>query len=299
VTHPGIESVRSLLEESGFNSGTIADRRAAMEQMLSSSPPAGVEVRADRLGGRPAEWIAPEVGRTDTVVLYLHGGGYCIGSLGTHRELAARLATASGSAVATLDYRLAPEHPFPGAVDDACAAFVELLDRGFDPASVAIAGDSAGGGLTVATALALRSRGGPLPAALVCLSPWADLTQSGASYTHRAASDPMVTKAGLDEMAAAYLAGADARVELASPVFSDHLGGLPPVMVEVGDHEVLLDDSVELVVGIRAAGGTATLTVWPELVHVFQAFPSSLVPESDQSLEAVAAFLSDRFPPAR
>jgi phosphinothricin tripeptide acetyl hydrolase len=227
------------------------------------------------------------VGRTDTVVLYLHGGGYCIGSLGTHRELAARLATASGSAVATLDYRLAPEHPFPGAVDDACAAFVELLDRGFDPASVAIAGDSAGGGLTVATALALRSRGGPLPAALVCLSPWADLTQSGASYTHRAASDPMVTKAGLDEMAAAYLAGADARGELASPVFSDHLGGLPPVMVEVGEH------------GIRAAGGTATLTVWPELVHVFQAFPSSLVPESDQSLEAVAAFLSDRFPPAR
>ena len=294
MTHPGIEMVRSLLEGSGFNSGTIVERRAAMEQTLASSPPpVGVEVRPDVVGGRPAEWITPHGGSTDAVVLYLHGGGYCIGSLGTHRDLASRLAVAAGTAVVTLDYRLAPEHPFPGAVDDACAAYADLLDRGVDHSSVAVAGDSAGGGLAVASVLALGPRGLPSPAAVACLSPWADLTQSAASYRHQGEADPIVTRAGLDEMAAAYLAGADPRHPLASPLFSDHLGDLPPVLVEVGAHEVLLDDALGLVERIRAAGGTATVTVWPELVHVFQAFPSTLVPESDQSIAAIAAFLAD------
>jgi len=299
MSHPGIDMVRSLLQESGFDSGTIEERRASMERALASAaPPAGVTVRPEELGGRPAEWIAPEGGRPDVVVLYLHGGGYCIGSLGTHRDLAARIAVAAGVTVVTLDYRLAPEHPFPAALDDACAAYAELLERGFGPGSVAVAGDSAGGGLTVATALALGDRGLGAPAALACLSPWVDLTQTADSYAQRAGVDPMVTRSGLDEMAAAYLAGADARDELASPVFSARLGALPPVTVHVGSDEVLFDDAMTLVEGIRAAGGSATVTVWPDLVHVFQAFPSALVPESDLSIAAIAAHLSEHFPPA-
>ena len=166
-------------------------------------------------------------GADDAVVLYLHGGGYCIGSLATHRPLAGRIALASGCRVVTLDYRLAPEHPFPAAVDDACAAYRDLLAGGSAPHRLAVAGDSAGGGLAVALLLALRAAGTPLPAAAVCLSPWTDLTQSSPAYDERGDHDPMVSKAGLDEMAAAYLGDTDPRTPLASPLFGD-LGGLPP-----------------------------------------------------------------------
>ena len=179
----------------------------------------------------------------DAAVLYLHGGGYCIGSLGSHRGLGGRLAMAAGCPVVTLDYRLAPEHPFPAAVDDATDAYRDLLATGLAPSRIAIAGDSAGGGLTVATLLALRSAGTPLPAAALCLSPWADLTQSSPAYDRLGDLDPMVSKSGLDLMAGSYLGGVDPRTELASPLFAEHLGGLPPMRIEVGEHEVLLDDA--------------------------------------------------------
>ena len=254
----------------------------------------GVAVLPVRLAGRDGERIVPDGLSPSSVVLYLHGGGYCIGSLASHRGLASRIAVASGCTVVTLDYRLAPEHHFPDAVDDATAAYRELLADGADPRSVAIAGDSAGGGLTMATLLALRRAGSPLPAAAVCLSPWVDLTQSSGSYERLAALDPMITKEGLDEMATAYLAGADAREELASPLLAEDLSGLPPVMIEVGANELLLDDSTELARRIAAAGGEATLTVWPDLIHVFQAFPGPLIPEADESIAAVGAFLAAR-----
>jgi monoterpene epsilon-lactone hydrolase len=297
MTHAGVEVVKSFIGDSGMTAGSIVERRAAFNAMIPEAAPEEAGVELASLGGRPAEWITahgiPNRAVGDrSVILYLHGGGYCIGSLGTHRALAARLSAAAGCAVATLDYRLAPEHPFPAAVDDACAAYREILAGGTAPARVAIAGDSAGGGLTVATLLALRDNGSPLPAAAACLSPWVDLTQSAASYKSRSELDPMVTKPGLDEMAAAYLDGADARAGLASPLFAGSLAGLPPVLVEVGDHEVLLDDAVGLTDRIEADGGRVTLTVWPDMIHVFQAFPASLIPESDQSISAIGSFLA-------
>ncbi len=297
MSHQGVDLIRSFLAESGLQSGTILEQRAAMEGLAGSSElPGGVSIRRAELGRCPAEWISPDGvprdARHGAVVLYLHGGGYCIGSLDTHRGLAARIALAAGCTVVTIEYRLAPEHQFPGAVEDACAAYQELLATGRRPGGIAIAGDSAGGGLTMATVLALRSDRTPLPAAMACLSPWVDLTQSAPTYESLADLDPMVSKEGLDVMAAAYLGDTDAHSELASPLFADHLGDLPPVLIEVGDHEVLLDDSLRLAERIRADGGSVDLTVWPELIHVFQAFSGPLVPEADQSITAIGSFLA-------
>jgi acetyl esterase/lipase len=195
--------------------------------------------------------------------------------------------------VLNLDYRLAPEDPFPAAIDDVLGAYRELLAAGWSPARIAIAGDSAGGGLTVASLVAIRQQVLPLPAAGVCLSPWVDLTQSSATYVSRADVDPMVTKDGLDVMAAAYLGEASLNEPLASPLFAD-LAGLPPLLVHVGDAEVLLDDSLALRDTARAAGVDVTFDLWPEMIHVFQAFPAELLPESDLSIAGVADFLDER-----
>ena len=293
MTHAGVEMISTFLSESGMTTGTVAERRSALDELAEGSPPPeGVTIEAITLGGRRAERITPNGVRSATVVLYLHGGGYCSGSINSHRNLAARLALASGSTVALLDYRLAPEHPFPAAVDDAVAAYRELVGSGTAPSLLAIAGDSAGGGLTMAALLALRAAGDRLPAAAVCLSPWVDLTQSAPSYDGLAALDPMVSRSGLDEMARCYIGDGDPHDELASPLFAADLSGLPPVLVEVGAHEVLLDDATSLAERLHDAGGSATLTVWPELIHVFQAFPAEVIPESDLSIAAVGSFLA-------
>jgi acetyl esterase/lipase len=192
------------------------------------------------------------------VVLYLHGGGYVIGSPRSHRHLAAAVAAAGQASALLLDYRRAPAHPSPAAVDDATAAYRWLLDQGIAPGHIVIGGDSAGGGLTVATLLALRDARLPLPAGGVCISPWVDLTFSGASYRTRAAVDPIVTRPGIDEMARAYFGATSARAPLASPLFAD-LRGLPPLLIHVGSDEVLLDDAVQLADRAKAAGVDATL----------------------------------------
>lgn len=293
MSHPGVEMISAFLADSGVTAGTVAERRAALDRSARGSPPPeGVRVEPETLGGRPAERITPAGGGTDSVILYLHGGGYCSGSLDSHRQLASRMAMASVTPVALLDYRLAPEDPFPAAVSDATAAYRDLVSSGLDPSRMAVAGDSAGGGLTLAVLLALRSAGDRLPAAAVCLSPWVDLTQSAPSYETRAALDPMVSRAGLDEMARCYLGESDPRNELASPLFAEDLSGLPPILVEVGAHEVLVDDATLLTERLRADGGTVWLTIWPELIHVFQAFPAEIIPESDQSIAAVGSFLA-------
>lgn len=288
----GIEIIRAFLAESGLSAATIPEQREAMAQMASSAaPPGGVGIEPVTLGGRPAEWLTPE-GGSEGAVLYLHGGGYCIGSLDTHRHLGARIAQAAGSSAVVVDYRLAPEHQFPAALDDAVAAYVDLLSLGADPGRLAIAGDSAGGGLTVATLLALRALEVPLPTAAVCLSPWVDLTQSAPAFQRMAELDPMVSKSGLDLMAEAYLGATDPRTELASPLFAESLSGLPPVLIEVGEHEVLIDDSTRLAERLGTDGVNVTLTVWPDMIHVFQAFPGDLIVEADASISAVGAFLA-------
>jgi epsilon-lactone hydrolase len=293
MSHTGVDAIRAQLAGSGLLAASIPEQRAELDGMAPSSPPPeGVSVERVTLGGRPGERLIPEGAPTDAVVLYLHGGGYCIGSLGSHRGLGGRLSLATGCPVITLDYRLAPEHPFPAALDDATGAYGDLLVTGVPPERIAIAGDSAGGGLTVAVLLALRSAGSPLPAAAACLSPWVDLTQSSDAYRRIGDRDPMVSKAGLDLMADAYLGGVDPRTELASPLFAGDLDGLPPIRIEVGEDEALIDDSVGLARRLRSAGVDVSLTVWPEMIHVFQAFPASVIPEADQSIADIGSFLA-------
>lgn len=289
-----IEAIRQFLADTDFSVGTIVERRASMAAATAGmQPPPGVDVEPTRLAGRPAEWLVPNGASRDAAVLYLHGGAYCMGSLDSHRGLAGRIALASGVPVCTLDYRLAPEDPFPAGLEDATAAYRALLAGGTAAARLAVAGDSAGGGLVVATLLALRDAGVPPPAAAVCLSPWVDLTQSGASYDTVGDDDPMISREEADECAAAYLAGNDPQDPGASPLFAD-LSGLPPLRLEVGEVEVLLDDSLRLTDRARAAGVEVDLVRWPGMIHVFQAFPAELLAESTTSIAGIGAYLRGR-----
>lgn len=263
---------------------TPAELRGRLEKLADYLPAPDdiVEEKADA-GGVPAAFVSAPGADPGRHVLYLHGGGYVIGSVATHRTLTHGLSKASGARVLSLDYRLAPEHPFPAAVEDAVAGYRWLLDRGADPGRIAIAGDSAGGGLTVAAMLAARARGLPLPAAAVCFSPWVDMEGLGESMETRAAVDPMVQKEGLLWYAGLYLGGADARDPLAAPLYAD-LAGLPPVLVQVGDAETLLDDATRLAARLRAAGTEVELDVWPDMIHVWQLF----APILSEGREAVA-----------
>ena len=282
----GIHIVREHLAKlPPSDSLTIAERRAQYERAEKVFPtPAEVKVERVTAPAVPAEWLRPPSAAPGRVVLYLHGGGYVIGSPRSHRHLAAAIAAAARSSALLLEYRCAPEAPFPAAVDDAVAAYRWLLDQGVSAGGIVIAGDSAGGGLTVAALLALRDARLPLPVAGVCISPWVDLTCSGASYATKAASDPIVKRAGVDEMARAYLGTADPRTPLASPLFAD-LRGLPPLLIQVGSEEVLLDDSIQLAERAKAAGVDTTLEVWEQMIHVWHWF----LPMLDEAEEAVAA----------
>ncbi len=226
------------------------------------------------------------------VILYLHGGGYVMGSINTHRELGQRLSRAAAARVLLIDYRLAPEHPHPAAVEDATRAYRWLLSRGVSPSRLVVAGDSAGGGLTVATLLAARDSGLPLPAAGVCLSPWVDLEGVGESMTTKAAADPLVQRDGLRRMGALYLNGQDPRTPLASPLYAD-LSGLPPLLIQVGTAEALLDDSTRLAERAREAGVEVDLEPWDDMIHVWQAF-AAVLPEGQQAIERIGQFIRER-----
>ena len=275
----------------------LADLRQWLETFATATPPAAdvtcVPVEGGA-GGVPAEWVTAEDARDDAAVLYLHGGGYALGSIATHRRLAGEVSRATGTKVLLIDYRLAPEHPYPAAVDDAAAAYRWLLDQGHAPKRLAISGDSAGGGLTVATLLALRDQGIPLPACAVPISPWVDMEASAESYTTCADIDPMVSQTGIKRFADWYLAGGDLRTPYASPLHGD-LSGLPPMLVQVGEAEVLRDDSTRLVERARAAGVDATCEVAPDCPHVFHALPG--VPEAEEALARLGQFVRDHLAP--
>lgn len=288
MTHAGIEIIRDQVGTSQLMPSTLHERRENLEAMAGVVPaPEGVTVEPFTLAGRPAERLIPDAAADGQVVLYLHGGGYISGSLDTHRGLAGGIALRAGVTVVTLDYRLAPEDPFPAALNDALLAFDQLC-----PARIAIMGDSAGGGLAVATAIALRDRAGTVPVALALFSPWTDLTQSAASMLTEGIADPMLTKDALDQMADGYLAGTDPRTPFASPLFGD-LGTLPPTRIDVGSDEILLDDSTALAARAEAAGVGVTIRVWPDMIHVFPAFPVELVPEAGECLDLAATFVAD------
>lgn len=272
---------------------TIQEMRAGLDAMVGAAPlPEGAVAEPASADGVPVEWVRGAGASSDAVLLYLHGGGYVMGSIASHRAHVARLSQLSGATGLVVDYRLGPEHPFPAAVEDAVKAYRWLVHRGADPRRVAIGGDSAGGGLTVATLVALRDAGERLPACGVCLSPWTDLAGSGASMLEREALDPMVTRDRLLRMAREYLGDQDPRHPLASPIHAD-LAGLPPLLVHVGTAETLLDDSTRLAERARAAGVPVELEIWDDMIHVFQMF-APLLPEADRANEKIAAFLRGR-----
>lgn len=261
-----------------------------MAEVLGGAPDAQCE-KVDA-SGVPAEWVAAPGHDAQRAVLYLHGGGYAIGSINTHRRLAYDISAASGARVLVIDYRLAPEHPFPAAVDDATTAWRWLLQQGLATNRLAIAGDSAGGGLTLATLVNLRDQKLGLPACAVAISPWVDLEGLGTSITTRSAQDPMVQKAGLLWMAGMYLNGKDAKTPLAAPLHAD-LKGLPPILVQVGTAETLLDDATRLAEKLHAAGGDVRLAVWPNMLHVFPLF-APILSEGREGCIEIGAFIRSK-----
>lgn len=271
----------------------VEEMRAGMEEMTKNSPiPEGTRCEPVSADGVACEWIAAPNSHDDRTLLYLHGGGYVIGSISTHRGHVARLSQASGARALSVDYRLAPEHPFPAGLEDAQKAYRWLLEQGCDPAHTAIAGDSAGGGLSVATLVSLRDAGVPLPVAGVLLSPWVDLEGIGDSVKTRADADPMVEISGLLKMARLYLHGANPRTPLASPLYAD-LQGLPPLLIQVGTAEILLDDSTRLAKLAESAGVEVELEAWEDMIHVWQAL-APLVPEATEAIQRIGDWLGKR-----
>jgi len=257
-----------------------------------STKPDGVTWTAVDAGGVPAIWADAEGGATDRVVEYVHGGGYVIGNADYYRNLTGHLAKAIGCRVLNVDYRLAPEHPHPAPVEDSTAAYRWLLDQGIAPGHIAISGDSAGGGLTMATLLSIRAAGLPQPAAAVPISPWVDMEATGASMTTNAERDVLVAGETIKGMAEAFLQGQDARDPLAAPLHAD-LAGLCPIYIQVGGDETLLDDARSLDEHARKAGLDTTLDVYPGMLHTFQ-MAAGRAPEADDAIRKMAAWLRPR-----
>mgnify|MGYP001818785622 CR=1 FL=1 len=257
----------------------------------------GVKVEATTVCGRYAEWLRPKHTASGKVLLYLHGGAYLVGSCRTHRQLVSHIARAAGVNALVPEYRLAPEHPFPAAIDDAVGIYRTLLDDGYDAADIFIAGDSAGGGLTMATLLSLRHAALPMPAAVVLLSPFLDITASGESATTRAAQDPWFDARDVHIVADNYCGeGVDPRDPLVSPVFAN-VAGLPPTFIQVGDDEILLSDSTRLAENMQAAGLDVEIEIWPGMWHVFQLFIGKM-PESRRAVRRIGAYLQARMQPS-
>jgi monoterpene epsilon-lactone hydrolase len=269
---------------------SIEEQRAQMEVNLTQFQlPTDVRCEPVDAGGVPAEWITIPGAVAERVICYLHGGGYVLGSINTHRELASRLSRAASARVLILDYRLAPENPFPAALDDSTAAYRWLLSIGVDPARLVIAGESAGGGLTIATLVALRDAGEPLPAAGICLSPWVDLACLGDSIVTKAEIDPVVSKENILMLAKAYLGDTDPCSPLASPLYAD-LTGLPPLLIQVGTAECLFDDAMRLAGHARAAGVDVTLEPWDDMIHMWHMF-AAILPEGQQAIDRIGEFI--------
>ena len=289
MSNPEIDILRAELAASPRPTG-FSERRARLDARGSHyAMPAGVRTEAVSANGVSAEWTVSAVADPSRVLIFLHGGGYVSGSLKSHRHMVAELGRLARMRALALDYRLAPEHPFPAALDDALAAYRFLLSEGVAPQHIVLGGESAGGGLAVATMLSLRESGLPLPACAWLSSPWTDLRQSGATMTSKANVDPLIQKAYLDELAAAYLNGADPDNKLVSPIRAD-LRGLPPLLIQVGSEETLLDDSIRLAAAAGMAGVRVTLDIWPDMIHAFTLFYQQ-VAAARSALDQAAAFI--------
>jgi acetyl esterase/lipase len=286
------ERIRQLAGSIEPNMELVEFRAIYGDFAALTAEPDGISWTEVEAGGVPAIWAEPEGGSRDRVVQYVHGGGYVIGAAEYYRKFTGHLAKAIGCRVLNVDYRLAPEHPHPAAVEDSTAVYRWLLEQGIASGHIAIAGDSAGGGLTVATLLSIRAAGLPMPAAAMPLSPWVDMEGTGESMTTRADRDVLVSRDMLKGMVDAFLQGQDARDPLAAPLHAD-LNDLCPLYIQVGDDETLLDDSVRLADRARQAGVECRLDVFPEMQHVFQMAAGNM-PEADEAIRRLAEWVQPR-----
>ncbi len=273
----------------------LPEQRAALVMLVENyvghpiSLPEGTHVEKVVANGVPGEWVSRPDSDAERVLLYLHGGAYALGSCDSHRDLAARLSAVSGVRVLLIDYRLAPENVFPSAIEDAHAAYRWLLASGIKPEHIIIGGDSAGGGLTLATLLTIKQSGEPQPAGAVLLSPWTDLVGTGESRVTRAEADPWISAQAIQFVVGLYTGGEDAHNPLISPAYGD-LHGLPPLLIHVGNDEVLLDDSKIIAEHAQAAQVPVQLTIWEGMWHVFQAF-APVLPEGQQAVGQIGTFI--------
>jgi len=292
-----MKSVIKILKENREREikNRVEEGRAGLEE-LSRLAPLHKDAKLENVdaGGVPAAWmITPEVVK-DRAILYLHAGGYVQGSIISHQDLAQRISSVSKTKLLILDYRLAPEHPFPAALEDSISAYEWLINNeGYNPKNLIIAGDSAGGGLTLATLVKLRDQGISLPAAAVCLSPWTDLALTGDSMKLKVHEDPFVSPDGLMFYARLYLGKTDPKNPFASPLYAD-FGGLPPLCIQVGSAEILLDDSTRLAKRAREAGVEVQLDIWEDMIHVFQAF-AVMAPEGTEGINKIGEFIKKVF----
>jgi acetyl esterase/lipase len=286
------ETLDAILRQSAFPVGSdVNEQRRMLRELVSAQPlPAEVTVKEAALGGVPTAEITVDGIEPRNAVLYFHGGVYVIGDAFLAAELASQVGRRTRAKVISVDYRLAPEHPYPAAVDDALAAYEALLHNGTAPSDIAFAGESAGGGLAIATLVNAREHGLPLPAAAFVMSPYADLTLAGATMKTKGEVDPLLSRELLQPRVTDYASGQDAALGLISPIFAD-LSGLPPLIIQAGTHEVLLDDALRLAQRAATADVEVTLEITPGVPHVFQAY-HAILDEAAAALDRAGRFLS-------
>jgi acetyl esterase/lipase len=286
------ENLDAILRQSAFPADLdVSELRRLLRELTSAQPlPADVTVTAAELGGVPTAEITVAGTEPRHVTLYFHGGVYVLGDAFQAAGLAAQVGRRTRARVISVDYRLAPEYPYPAAVDDALAAYQALLDNGTAPSDIAFAGESAGGGLAIATLVNARDHGLPMPAAAFVMSPYADLTLTGTTMDTKAAADPLLSRENLQARVPDYTAGHDAALGLISPVFAD-LSDLPPLIIQAGTHEVLLDDAIRLARQAAVADVEVTLDITPRVPHVFQAY-YPILDEAADALDRAGQLLS-------
>jgi acetyl esterase/lipase len=288
-----IGAIRALLSSKPRPVGWAARRERIDEVGAVWAPASDISLHAADAGGVPAEWSIAPGSDASRALLFFHGGGYCSGSLKSHRRLVTEAGRAAAIRTLAIDYRVAPEHPFPAALEDALAAWRFLRDQGMEAHRIAVGGDSAGGGLTVALVTHLRDRGEEVPGCLWLISPWIDLTMSGGSMVSKDAVDPLIHKAYLEELAEAYVPkGIDRKDPRVSPLYAN-LQNLPPMLVQVGSAETLLDDAVRFAGAAGEADVSVTLEIWPHMIHAWPVWNAKLEP-GRLALASAGAFIRQR-----
>ncbi len=288
-----IDQVRAMLNDliGGPDTPFLERRKQAEDFAAAFVKPPGIEIYAGELDGVVVEWVVPDGAHATRIFFHLHGGGYVLGNPAGSRAFTSAFALRTRCRVVSVDYRLAPENTFPAAIEDSVRAYRALLAQGSDSGDLAIGGESAGGGLAVATLVEARARNLPMPSSLIAISPWSDMQCEAGSFAIKASVDPLLTRGSLKEMADAYLGGADPLDPRASPALADRL---PPMLIHAGSDEVLLDDAIALIDAAGAAHVEAHLVVWAGMIHVWHMF-HAMLPEGSEAIDALAAFVTQRW----